>query len=60
MTLLLNCIIMKELKLNIPENKLDFFLELFRQLGLVISEHSYITDSQKGYKSPMLGKRKNK
>lgn len=38
---------MKEVRLNIPDNKLDFFLELFRKLGLDIAEDSEISETQK-------------
>ena len=38
---------MKEVRLNIPENKLSFFLELFKQLGLDVTEDSEISDTEK-------------
>jgi len=40
---------MKEITLNIPENKLRFFMELFKQLGLEIknNEDYLIPDEHK-------------
>jgi len=38
---------MKELTLKIPENKLSFFLELVKQLGIEVSDSSEIPEEHK-------------
>ena len=38
---------MKEVILKIPEQKLDFFLELFRQLGIEVSQEEEIPEEHK-------------
>jgi len=38
---------MKEITLKIPEKKLNFFIELFKQLGLEITETIEVPDWQK-------------
>jgi hypothetical protein len=49
---------MKEITLNIPENKLRFFMELFKQLGLEIkSSESYLIPDE--HKEIVLNRIKN-
>ncbi len=38
---------MKEVTLKIPENKITFFMELVKQLGLEITEEVDISEEQK-------------
>lgn len=38
---------MKEITLKIPDNKLQFFMELFEQLGLQTTQQIDIPESQK-------------
>lgn len=38
---------MKEITLKIPEKKIDFYIELFKQLGIEISEEHEISEEQK-------------
>ncbi len=38
---------MKEVILRIPEQKLDFFMELFRQLGIEVSQEEEIPEEHK-------------
>ncbi len=38
---------MKEVTLRIPDKKLDFFMELIKQLGFEIYDESSITEAQK-------------
>lgn len=38
---------MKKITLEIPDNKVDFALELFKQLGLQITDESEIPDEHK-------------
>jgi hypothetical protein len=49
---------MKEITLNIPENKLRFFMELFKQLGLEIKNNeSYLIPDE--HKEIVLNRIKN-